>query len=166
MDLAPSDITAALVLAAAAQRRRRKNRIKKALNPIMKAASNAATSTTTDQVSDLDTASVDEREWLLAVPACCLHAWCSMWLTVGSTHVLFASFVSHMGRALAFCGCICNHNAAHNASSNLILHFVLLVHWPSLCTFNPCLPPHCNASQPSSCHTLNYHAGLVLPVTA
>lgn len=61
VDLAPSDITAALVLAAAAQRRRRKNRIKKALNPIMKAASNAATSTTTDQVSDLDTASVDER---------------------------------------------------------------------------------------------------------
>lgn len=78
VDLAPSDITAALVLAAAAQRRRRKNRIKKALNPIMKAASNAATSTTTDQVSDLDIASVDEREWLLAIPACCLHACFSM----------------------------------------------------------------------------------------
>ena len=64
VDLAPSDITAALVLAAAAQRRRRKNRIKKALNPIIKAASNAATSTTNDQVSDIDTASVDESEWL------------------------------------------------------------------------------------------------------
>jgi len=125
VDLAPSDITAALVLAAAAQRRRRKNRIKKALNPIMKAASNAATSNTTDQVSDLDTASVDEREWLLAVPACCLHACFSVWLAVGSTRMLFAFLVSNMGRVLAFCGCICHHSAAHNASSNPILHFVL-----------------------------------------
>lgn len=64
VDLAPSDITAAMVLAAAAQRRRRKNRIKKALNPHIKAASNAATSTTTDDVSDMDTASVDDREYL------------------------------------------------------------------------------------------------------
>ncbi len=119
VDLAPSDITAALVLAAAAQRRRRKNRIKKALNPIMKAASNAATSTTTDQVSDLDTASVDGGEWLLAVPACCLHACFSMGLAVGSTRMLFASLVFSMGRLLAFCGCICRQGAAHNASSHL-----------------------------------------------
>ena len=61
VDLAPSDITAALVLAAAAQRRRRKNRIKKALNPIIKAASNAATSQTSDQLSE-DTASIDDSE--------------------------------------------------------------------------------------------------------
>ena len=122
VDLAPSDITAALVLAAAAQRRRRKNRIKKALNPIMKAASNAATSNTTDQVSDLDTASVDEREWLLAVPACCLHACFPVWLAVGST---FAFMVSYIGCVLGFRGCICSHSAAHNASSNPVLHFVL-----------------------------------------
>ena len=61
MDLAPSDITAALVLAAAAQRRRRKNRIKRALNPIIKAASNAATSQTSDDLSE-ETASVDDSE--------------------------------------------------------------------------------------------------------
>ena len=61
VDLAPSDITAALVLAAAAQRRRRKNRIKRALNPIIKAASNAATSQTSDQLSET-TGSVDERK--------------------------------------------------------------------------------------------------------
>ncbi len=130
VDLAPSDITAALVLAAAAQRRRRKNRIKKALNPIMKAASNAATSTTTDQVSDLDTASVDEREWLLAVLACCLHACFSVWLAVGSTRMLFAFLVSNMGCVLAFCGCICHHSAAHNSSSDLVLHFLLLMQQP------------------------------------
>lgn len=61
VDLAPSDITAALVLAAAAQRRRRKNRIKRALNPIIKAASNAATSQTSDQISET-TGSVDDRK--------------------------------------------------------------------------------------------------------
>ena len=61
VDLAPSDITAALVLAAAAQRRRRKNRIKKALNPHIKAASNAATSQTSDDLSE-ETASVDDSE--------------------------------------------------------------------------------------------------------
>ena len=61
VDLAPSDITAALVLAAAAQRRRRKNRIKRALNPIIKAASNAATSQTSDQMSET-TGSVDDRK--------------------------------------------------------------------------------------------------------
>lgn len=59
VDLAPSDITAALVLAAAAQRRRRKQRIKKALNPILKAASNAATS---DDTSDIDTESMDSSK--------------------------------------------------------------------------------------------------------
>ena len=67
VDLAPSDITAALVLAAAAQRRRRKNRIKKALNPILKAASNAATSNTSEELSDIDTESMDSREC-----CCCL----------------------------------------------------------------------------------------------
>lgn len=61
VDLAPSDITAALVLAAAAQRRRRRNRIKRALNPIIKAASNAATSQTSDQMSET-TGSVDDRK--------------------------------------------------------------------------------------------------------
>ena len=66
VDLAPSDITAAMVLAAAAQRRRRKNRIKKALNPVIKAASNAATSTTTDDVSDIETESVDESKLCIA----------------------------------------------------------------------------------------------------
>lgn len=64
VDLAPSDITAALVLAAAAQRRRRKNRIKKALNPILKAASNAATSATSDEPSDIDTESTDDSEFV------------------------------------------------------------------------------------------------------
>lgn len=141
VDLAPSDITAALVLAAAAQRRRRKNRIKKALNPIMQAASNAATSTTTDQVSDLDTASMDEREWLLTVLACCSHACFSMWLAVGSTCMLFASLVFNISCILAFCGCVCRHSAAHNASSNLALHFVLLMQWPWF-SGRPCLPPH------------------------
>ena len=66
VDLAPSDITAAMVLAAAAQRRRRKNRIKKALNPVIKAASNAATSTTTDDVSDIETDSVDASKLCIA----------------------------------------------------------------------------------------------------
>lgn len=61
VDLAPSDITAALVLAAAAQRRRRKNRIKRALNPIIKAASNAPSYQTSEHLSET-TASADDRE--------------------------------------------------------------------------------------------------------
>ena len=65
VDLAPSDITAALVLAAAAQRRRRRNRIKRALNPIIKAASNAPSYQTSDHLSET-TASADDRE--------CVHA--------------------------------------------------------------------------------------------
>ena len=68
VDLAPSDITAALVLAAAAQRRRRKNRIKKALNPIIKAASERATSTTSDEASEVDTESLDSSKLL-----CCAY---------------------------------------------------------------------------------------------
>ncbi|KAL3137504.1 hypothetical protein ABBQ38_004792 [Trebouxia sp. C0009 RCD-2024] len=60
VDLAPSDITAALVLAAAAQRRRRRNRIKRALNPILKAASNAPSYQTSDHLSET-TASADDR---------------------------------------------------------------------------------------------------------
>jgi len=126
VDLAPSDITAALVLAAAAQRRRRKNRIKKALNPIMKAASNAATSNTTDQVSDLDTASVDEREWLLAVLACCLHSWFPIWavfwLSVAASVIIVPHTMQAVIQYFTLC-CQCSDR-------------------DSILSGRPCLPPH------------------------
>ena len=45
IDLAPSDITCALVLAAAAQQRRRRMRIKRALDPVLERATTDMSST-------------------------------------------------------------------------------------------------------------------------
>jgi len=44
--------------------------------------------------------------------------------------MLSACLIFIVGRILAFCGCVCRHSAAHNASSNLMLHFVLLMQQP------------------------------------
>ena len=76
IDLAPSDITCALVLAAAAQQRRRRMRIKRALEPVLERATTDLSSTVskssrsvrpTDMDSDID----DETGGLRCAPYRC-----------------------------------------------------------------------------------------------
>ena len=66
IDLSPSDITAALILAAASQQQRRKMRIKRALAPKLDAMSSAASETTASEDSASETTTDDQDlsgEW-------------------------------------------------------------------------------------------------------